>query len=455
MSTKTVFLLVLISLILIFGTQIFLITDYYNTTRTAWTKESNTIIEEAFRSDLTLRNGKYRTSINESTVIIQPLNPNDDNVAIVDVSNLKGAVNLESENVISILDMAIHKHISSLVPLNLHQLDSITSTILEAREIFSNFTVNLVQTSTGDILESSKDNWKSSLFLISSEPMLIDAGEGIALQLHLINPFQIIIKRMGLMLSSSLVLSLICVMAFIYLQKVLAQQKKLVAFKNEFLGTIAHELKRPVSSLTFNLDCLSMSNSPLDSPQNSLLLHNSIRATDELNESINMIVTLSRHEEGMLVLNRESVDLISMLEELKDKFSEQRFKNKEVSIAMMVGSDLPNAVGDRQLLMQCFANLIDNAIKYSGDKVEIGIRLQREAAGVKVSIRDNGFGIPEEKLEMVFDKYSRVHLGKTQIKGFGIGLNYVKNIVEKHKGEVSVTSEPGKGSEFSVVLPIG
>lgn len=448
MSTKTVFLLVLISLILIFGTQIFLIADYYNTTRTAWTKESNTIIEESFRSDLSLRNNSFRNLINEYDVVINPPSPNDENVPTIDLTE-------QSTSVISVLDMAIHKHISSLVPLDLHQLDSITATILEAREISSSFTVNLIESATGNILESSKDNWKSSFFLISSESMVIDAGSGIALQLHLINPFQIIIKRMGLMLSSSLVLSLICLLAFIYLQKVLARQKKLVAFKNEFLGTIAHELKRPVSSLTFNLDCLSMSNSSLDSPQNSLLLANSIRATDELNESINMIVTLSKHEEGMLVLNRVSLDLPVMLEELKDKFSEQRFKNKEVSIHLLLEPDLPTPIGDRQLLMQCFANLIDNAIKYSGENVEIRIRIEKYLQGVKVSIKDNGFGIPAEKLELVFDKYSRVHLGKTQIKGFGIGLNYVKNIVEKHKGEVNVTSETGKGSEFSVMLPLG
>jgi len=455
MSTKTVFLLVLFSLMLIFGTQIFLVLEYYNTTRSAWIKESSTVVEMAFRNDLTIRNEEFRKKINDSPVIITPTESEDQTIATVDLSDNSPQSPLSYESVISVLDMAIHKHISSLVPLNLHQLDSITSTILVAREIFSNFTVNLVQTSTGEIIESSKDNWKSSLFLISSEPMLIDAGSGIALQLHLINPFQIIIKRMGLMLISSLVLSLICVLAFIYLQKVLARQKKLVAFKNEFLGTIAHELKRPVSSLTFNLDCLSMSKSPLESPQNSLLLNNSIRATDELNESINMIVTLSKHEEGMLVLNRESVDLVAMLDELKDKFSEQRFKNKAVSITLLAEEDVFVPAGDRQLLMQCFANLIDNAIKYSGDKVEILIRIENENQSVKVSIRDNGFGIPEEKLEMVFDKYSRVHLGKTQIKGFGIGLNYVKNIVEKRKGEVRVTSETGKGSEFSVLLPLG
>jgi len=447
MSSKSGFFLVLASLILIFGTQIFLVNDYYKTTRAAWIKESNTILEESFRNDLTIRNEIFRASIDESAVIIAPTDPFDENILEVDVSFDK------SSNVISTLDMIIHLHISNTVPLNLHQLDSITASVLKKRDIQSNFTVNIVNTANGNIVQSSKDNWQSSLFLISSEPMIIDAGNSIALQLHLINPFQIIIKRMGLMLISSLVLAVICLLAFVYLQKVLARQKKLVAFKNEFLGTIAHELKRPVSSLTFNLDCLSMSVANLNTPQNTLLLNNSIRATDELNDAINMIVTLSKLEEGMLVLNSETVELVPMLEDLKEKFSEQRFKDKQVTIDLQVDPHLPGIHGDKQLLAQCFANLIDNAIKYSGDTVSIIIRIRKLESWVSVGIKDNGFGIPEDKLELVFDKYSRVHQAQTQIKGFGIGLNYVKNIVEKHRGEVRVTSKAGDGSEFSVLLP--
>ncbi len=456
MSSKNIFFLVLSSLLLIFGTQIFLVNDYYRTTRASWSKESNTILEQTFRNDLTIRNDAFRKIKNESTIIIAPADIDDEGIATIDFS-VESVDSLSTDNqshsVVGVIDMAIHKHISPLVPIDLHQLDSIAQSILQARDMHSNFTVNIINNSTGEILQASKDNWRFSFFLISSERLLIDAASDIALQLHLINPFKIIVKRMGLMLVSSLVLSIICMLAFIYLQKVLARQKKLVAFKNEFLGTIAHELKRPVSSLTFNLDCLSMSNSPLNSPQNSLLLYNSIRATEELNESITMIVALSKHEEGMLVLRNETIDMKSMMEELKDKFSEQRFKNKQVMIVLKVHDELTAISGDRQLLSQCFANLIDNAIKYSGDEVKVIIRLEREGSKLLVGIRDNGFGIPQEQLELIFDKYSRVHQSRTQIKGFGIGLNYVKSIVEKHQGEVRVTSEPGKGSEFCVLLP--
>jgi two-component system phosphate regulon sensor histidine kinase PhoR len=104
------------------------------------------------------------------------------------------------------------------------------------------------------------------------------------------------------------------------------------------------------------------------------------------------------------------------------------------------------------MLTQCFANLIDNAIKYSGSVVEINISIKLNTNNVLVIFKDNGIGIPPEKIDKIFDKYSRVD-NNTKVNGFGIGLNYVKTIIEKHQGKISVTSEPGVGSEFTVSLP--
>jgi two-component system phosphate regulon sensor histidine kinase PhoR len=109
--------------------------------------------------------------------------------------------------------------------------------------------------------------------------------------------------------------------------------------------------------------------------------------------------------------------------------------------------------GDRRLLTQCFANLIDNAIKYSNAEVQIAITIRRAGHYTAVGIKDNGFGIPADKLPGIFNKYNRAHTENKKINGYGIGLNYVKAIVEKHRGKVEVTSQEGAGSEFSVLLP--
>jgi signal transduction histidine kinase len=278
----------------------------------------------------------------------------------------------------------------------------------------------------------------------------IDLENKKSLQLILVNPFGIIIKRMGWMLLSSLVLSIICLVAFRFLLITLARQKQLVAFKNEFLGTIAHELKRPVASLTMNLDCMSLPAFADDKAKQELLINKSINATTELNDTIHMIVALTKVEEGLLALEMKQINLQKLFDELRNRFVNNSYK--KVVIKTTYEGDEWTLTGDKQLLSQCFANLIDNAIKYSDHDVLIAITLKKIANQIVISIKDNGFGIPADKLPSIFEKYNRAQTDNTKINGFGIGLNYVKTIVEKHKGQVIVQSEVGVGSEFVVKL---
>ena len=164
-----------------------------------------------------------------------------------------------------------------------------------------------------------------------------------------------------------------------------------------------------------------------------------------------MIVALSKLEEGLLTLNREAVNLTQLFDKMKSRFVS--YPVKKVEIRTVYAPDEIFVSGDGQLLNQCFANLIDNAIKYSGEEVLIEVTISKTGNLTIVSIKDNGYGIPEDQLPIIFEKYSRAHTEHTKINGFGIGLNYVKTIVEKHKGKVEVKSQPGQGSEFSVMLP--
>ena len=358
---------------------------------------------------------------------------------------------VKSENVLNALDLTINKFVSEKVPMNLRHLDSITGTILLSRNIHSEYMITIVDPSTGKVLKHSEKEYKATILTIPSKPLLVDLDGQNSLQLVLVNPFGLIIKRMSLMLISSLVLSIICLFAFRFLLRVLARQKQLVAFKNEFLGTIAHELKRPVASLSFNLDCLSLPAFIDNRQQRELLVSKSINATSELNDTINMIIALTKLEEGLLVLNKEPVNLNTLFDELKNKFVS--YPVKKVEIQTIYGADETTVTGDKNLLTQCFANLIDNAIKYSNTEVLMVITTHKTGHWIIVSIKDNGYGIPQEKLPVIFDKYTRVNPDNTKINGFGIGLNYVKTIVEKHKGMVEVNSISGEGSEFSVLLP--
>lgn len=447
-SIKQISFIAFASILLIFGIQSYFVYDYFLTTYTAIERESDDILLNSFRRDLGIRNGMFKKIINADNIVIPPP-PTDENTVFVDMSNVKQ----KSKNVVDMIDLAINHAISEKVPLDIDRIDSITGVILMERNIDTKYFLKTINPSANNaVLNQSRELSGLFQFLVYSNNLNIDIANKQALQLVLINPFSLILQRMALMLITSLVFSVICVLAFVYLQRILARQKQLVAFKNEFLGTIAHELKRPVASLVFNLDCLSQSAQVASGGQNAMLLQNSLRATEEMNDSINMIVNLTKLEEGMLELRHEQIGLMQMFEELKDRFTSISPKKPDISISCE--PQLKTLWGDRQLLMQCFANLIDNAIKYSGDEVRIQISVRSEDNRVLVSVRDNGFGIPADKLVFLFDKYSRLHTDAAKINGFGIGLNYVKNIVEKHRGEVRVASEPGQGSEFCVLLPV-
>jgi len=446
MSTKTISYIAIISLFLVFLTQAFLIVDYFQTVREALIRESDAIIAEAFRKDLDVRNSKFKSK--DTLKVAQKINPISGDVDDGVVFNMGESGG--DGGLLNNFDLIMNLFISTYIPIQLMNIDSITGDILHKRNIFSDYLVQIIEPQTGRIVASSKKKTKSSLFEIPSQPYPLDFENKQALRLILINPFSLIIKRMGLMLIASIVFSVICLLAFRFLIKVLAKQKQLVKFKNEFLSNIAHELKRPVSSLLVNMEALQYAPSLSEDKYMGMMLNNSVNSLNELNGTISMIVGLAKVEEGLLILNKTPMNPVKILEDLKLRFISTPSKKLTIETRFETTDIIVNA--DHLMLTQCFANLIDNAIKYSHAEVLIILGLTVTGNSIEISFKDNGIGIPAEKISNIFDKYSRVD-HQAKVGGFGIGLNYVKTIIEKHGGHIRVKSEPGTGSEFIVSLP--
>lgn len=450
MSTKAISYIAIISLFLVFLTQAYLIVDYFQTVREALIRESDAIISDAFREDLDKRNSLFKS--NDSLYVADKFNPisgedeNDEDSGVVfDMSDTGGQGGLLNN-----FDLIMNLFISKYIPININILDSVAGEVLHRRNIFSDYLVEIIDPKTDSILSASKYLSRSSLFIIPSQPYPLDFENKQALRLILINPFSLIIKRMGLMLIASIIFSVICLLAFRFLIRVLAKQKQLVKFKNEFLSNIAHELKRPVSSLLVNMEALEFAPSVSTDKYAGMMLKNSVNSLNELKGTISMIVGLAKVEEGLLVLNKIPVDPVMLLEDLRMRFISSPAKKVKIETHFEISDIIIQA--DELMLTQCFANLIDNAIKYSHAEVLIVLSLVAKGSMIEVSIKDNGIGIPAEKIGTIFEKYSRVD-HQAKVGGFGIGLNYVKTIIEKHGGNISVKSEPGVGSEFIVSLP--
>ena len=448
LTPKQIAYVAAVCLLFILGTQTFLVYDYFQTTRAGLVRESDAIIEEAFKKDLEIRRNQYRSLESEKGIDLTHDSKIPEKNTIYDFSKKRDYAN----NTTILVYLAINSHISKSVPLNIERLDSISGTILKSRGITTQYSVKLIEPkSEKNIFKSGSDNTLFHIFQITSKYLTIDIIDNKVLQLVLVNPFGIIIKRMSLLLITSIILSIICMLAFRELFRTLARQKKLMAVKNDFFGNTAHELKRPVAQLHLALEALSKPSTFENEVKRERYLSISRDATKDMSEKITMIMTLSMVEEGVFNLNYSNFNLLEEVKKLKEQFT--AVADKEVSIEIQNSNDDFNLKADKDHLLQCIANLIDNAIKYSGVSVLISISIQKMKDSLLLTVKDNGIGIGEDKLERIFDKYTRLNNDSGSPTGFGIGLSYVKAVVEKHAGHIEVQSEPKKGSEFRVYLP--
>jgi len=446
MKTRIITYLSVLGILLILVSQALIVYENYQQTRKSLIRESDAIIEDAFRKDITIRNKIYKQITHEDTVTVIPPPPKN-NPNKVDMSKYKDHGN----NTLGIIDLAVSNYINGKVPLNINRLDSLTGTILQSRNIHSSYSVNIIDSLPTEVVIHSSKNVESSVFVIHSKMLLIDFQRKKSLQLILINPFQSIFKQMGTLLVSSFLLSLFCFYGFWFLFRTQARQKKLMEVKNDFFGHTAHELKRPVAQLHLALEALSKPTINDDVAKKERYLAISKEASRDMSEKITMIMTLSMAEEGVFRLNYSKFNLLEEVQKLKEQFS--TVADKEVSIQIENIPDDYQINADKDHLRQCVANLLDNAIKYSGGSVLISITLKKLKDSLCVSVKDNGIGIKADKLDKVFDKYTRLNTEAGSPTGFGIGLSYVKAVVEKHAGRIELKSEETKGSEFILYLP--
>lgn len=262
-----------------------------------------------------------------------------------------------------------------------------------------------------------------------------------------------IFKKMWIILSISLLLILAVIYAFYFTVNTIQKQKKLSEIKNDFINNMTHELKTPIS--TIQLACEALMDSDMQQPESKEAFVNIINQENKrLGGLVETVLKTAILDQGKLHLKYERFDLLDQINKVVNNFA---LKIKQEKGVINVDTELVQMLieGDSQHLTNVFQNLIDNAIKYSIDAPIININATKTNESFIVRVKDNGIGINKDNQAKIFDKLYRVPTGDVHnVKGFGLGLNYVKSIVEKHGGIVSVKSALGKGSIFKIVLPI-
>ena len=262
-----------------------------------------------------------------------------------------------------------------------------------------------------------------------------------------------VLKSTWILLLLSVIFLIIIISAFYYNLRIIYRQKKVSEIKNDFINNMTHEIKTPVS--TISLACEALSDKDLSSSEEKRkqFVSTIYQENKRLGMLVENVLQSATIEKENLILNLELLNLDTIIQKAVSSI-ELQLQNKNGTIKLELSANNKLIEADKTHITNMFFNLLDNAIKYSKDKADITIITEDIINGVVIKIIDNGIGIDKEHHIKIFDKLYRVPTGDVHnVKGFGLGLSYVKSIVELHKGNIKVESNLQKGSVFILHLP--
>lgn len=340
--------------------------------------------------------------------------------------------------------------------LNVAVLDSLLSHELQMHDVTNSYTYGVYSSGKGRLIYNSSDQYNAELlkqgFVFTLYPYEFSPKPDY-LMIYFPYEMRLILKQMAGIILISLLLIFIIIMLFIYVLKIIVWQNRLSEMKNDFINNMTHEIKTPIS--TISLACEAMRDEAIK--RNEQLADNYLKVINDENNRLGgiaeKILQAAIIENENFRFNREKVNLHDMINVVVNNMTMQ-VEVKDGSLVFNKAAEKPVVSGDKMHLTNAITNLIDNANKYSPRRPRIRITTANYNDGVKVCVMDNGMGISKENQRKIFDKLYRVPTGNVHdVKGFGLGLSYVKTIVELHGGRVTVESELKKGSKFCIYIP--
>ncbi|UTW67863.1 HAMP domain-containing histidine kinase [bacterium SCSIO 12643] len=279
----------------------------------------------------------------------------------------------------------------------------------------------------------------------ASSPLLPNDEE---IEIRFTNSSKILLQKSGLGILLSLFLSIAIIGSLFILLRIISQQKHLAEIKNDLISNITHEFKTPITTISTALQGMESFNETNDPVKNKRYIEISKLQLSKLYTMVEKLLETATLDTDQLTIKIEKIVLKDLLEPLVSK---HQFTTSEKSITFHI-KDTKNEVRvDPFHFENVMNNLIDNAIKYGGDRIAIEVNCENEK--VIIQVKDNGSGISPEDQKLVFDKFYRVQKGNIHdVKGFGIGLYYCKKIIEKHLGELQLNSS-SEQTIFTIILP--
>lgn len=338
-------------------------------------------------------------------------------------------------------------------PMSLHNLDSITSELLKEYGIEDQHSIYIRNLQTGKTLDSCGVQSKSFWMSIKAKYFPIRTDYTQVVQLIIANPYQTFLERMGLLFIATVIILIFIISGIIYQVIIISHLKKIFQIREDFSYAMIHDMKTPLSTIFMTLNFLHSGRLD-DKPEMKEKYYNIAESeADHLLTLTNKVLTISKLEKHKLEMAKEEVPLEPMIEKLTEKFSTKASK----PVHFTVNLKATEAFADKEYLEEVISNLIDNAIKYSKESVEIQINSDYNELYTILKIHDNGLGISKEDQRIIFHKYERAAATKRNRKGgaagFGLGLNFVEQVITAHEGKIVVNSIEGEFTEFIIYLP--
>lgn len=339
--------------------------------------------------------------------------------------------------------------------ISLADIDSIASSIfLKKNSIEETLVICLIDLKTEEVLQKSNPLDLPAWNVVKSIPFPIRTDLSQGVQLVLLNPYWTIFERMGLLMIATAIMMIMVITCIIYQIKIIIRQDKIAKVREDFSYAMIHDMKTPLSSI---LACTSLLHSGKMDNLLELKEKYFCIVEDEGGHLLNLankVLTLSKLESHKLEIAKTVFPLEPMIADLIEKFTVKSAKPVHFTTHLQA----KEVCADEEYLKEALSNLIDNAIKYSEESVAIDISSLSNATHTLIKVHDNGIGISEKDRKHIFEKFERAsafkrsRLGK--VAGFGLGLNYVYQVMDAHEGSVTVNSVEKEFSEFILYIPI-
>jgi len=264
----------------------------------------------------------------------------------------------------------------------------------------------------------------------------------------------LLLGNIKVMLISSAALLLVLFSCFTYTIMIILKQKKISEMKTDFINNMTHEFKTPVATIMIASESLKDPEIVQDKTRIERLAGIIYDENVRLGNHIERVLNIARIDKGELELESEPIDINELVSVVMDSMDLQ-FQKKGVQLSLDLRAKNPIVKGDELHFSNVLFNLIDNAIKYSKDKLNIDIETYNHGKFLHLIVRDSGIGMSKDELSKIFDQFYRIPTGNVHdVKGFGLGLSYVQDVIKKMGGVIKVKSELHKGTEFEIILSV-